>query len=219
MVAGIFGFGFGSHSGTGTLAPDILALQEVDAPLDIPTCMDECGYQGHHTPTDITGRIGRVDACAIYFRRDRWTSIDVEIIRLDDLATLCTPPPTNQEPGNDGISTTTTISTSTTTPTTTRANSLIGIESSFLRKNMALLVRLQHVETGQDLVVAVAHLFWNPLYPDVKVRASSSSSSYVCVRGLEGSSSLITVLIFPVGSCVKPTTWRLGLIPLPEDLQ
>ena len=176
--------------------------------------MDECGYQGHHTPTDFTGRIGRVDACAIYFRRDRWTSIDVEIVRLDDLATLCTPPPTNQEPGNDGTSTSTT-----TTTTPSRANSLIGIESSFLRKNMALLVRLQHVKTGQDLVVAVAHLFWNPLYPDVKVRASSSSSSYVSVCGLEGSSSLITVLIVPVGSCVKPTTWRLGLMPLPEDLQ
>lgn len=137
-------------SATGNLAPDIITLQEVDEPLGIPACMEECGYRGHHTPIDITGKHGRVDSCALYYRTDRWKSVMVESIRLDDLATLCT----KNQAGNFSAS--------------TRA-SLIGIESSFLRKNMALLVRLQHLESRQEIVVVVSHLFWNPLYQDVKV--------------------------------------------------
>lgn len=136
---------------SGNLKPDILALQEVDPPLEIPSCLEECGYKGHHTPTDPSGKNGRVDSAALYYRMDTWKSVGVESIRLDDIATLCS---RNQ--------------TGTFNPST-RA-SLEGIETSFLRKNMALLVRLQHIETGQEIVVAVVHLFWNPLFQEVKVR-------------------------------------------------
>ena len=90
----------------------------------------------------------RVDSCALYYKSDVWTSIEVECISLDDLATLCS---------KNGIFT-----------PSTRA-SLMETESNFLRKNVALLVRLKHIETKQEVVVAVAHLFWNPLYQDVKV--------------------------------------------------
>lgn len=134
------------------LQPDILALQEVDAPLEVPSCLQrDCGYHGHHTPTDPSGKNGRVDSCALYYRIDTWESVAVESIRLDDIATLCS--------RNQG---------GTVNPST-RA-SLEGIEKSFLRKNMALLVRLKHLETGQEIVIAVVHLFWNPMYQEVKVR-------------------------------------------------
>lgn len=129
---------------------DLIALQEVDAPLQVPQCMKECGFEGHHTPSDSSGKNGRVDSCALYYKSDVWTSIEVECISLDDLATLCS---------KNGKFT-----------PSTRA-SLMGTESNFLRKNVALLVRLKHIETKQEIVVAVAHLFWNPLYQDVKVGA------------------------------------------------
>lgn len=136
---------------TGDLRPDFLALQEVDPPLQIASCLAECGYQGHQTATDPSGRIGRVDSCGLYYRQDTWKSVEVESIRLDDLASLCS--------RNQGG----------TFHSSTRA-SLEGIECSFLRRNMALLVRLQHLPTGQEIVIATAHLFWNPLYPEVKVK-------------------------------------------------
>jgi hypothetical protein len=135
---------------TGNLRPDFLALQEVDPPLQIASCLAECGYQGHETVTDPSGRIGRVDACALYYRQDTWKSVDVVSLRLDDLASLCS--------RNQGGS----------FHSSTRA-SLEGIECSFLRRNMALLVRLQHLSTGHEIVIATAHLFWNPFYPEVKV--------------------------------------------------
>jgi mRNA deadenylase 3'-5' endonuclease subunit Ccr4 len=166
----------------------MIALQEVDAPLHIPAWMEECGYHGHHTPTDVTGKNGRVDACALYFRRDRWTSVQVEMIHLDDLATLCTYHP----PQGTVRTTTSSSSSASTSSTTTRSTSLIGIESNFLRKNMALLVRLQHLTTGYEIVVAVTHLFWNPIHKDVKVRRRSFSSTLVwvfclvCVSGVFG---------------------------------
>jgi mRNA deadenylase 3'-5' endonuclease subunit Ccr4 len=145
--------------------------------------MEECGYSGHHTPTDISGKHGRVDSCALYYRTDSWKSVIVESIRLDDLATLCT----KNRAGNFSAS--------------TRA-SLIGIESSFLRKNMALLVRLQHLETRQEIVVAVSHLFWNPLYQDVK--AGTMTVVYMLLLLLQWVFSPKTVddpLSFPVTSC------------------
>jgi hypothetical protein len=144
---------------TGGLRPDLLALQEVDPPLEIPSCLEECGYQGHHTPTDPSGRNGRVDSCALYYRIDTWKSVAVESIRLDDIATLCS----RNQGGAFNPS--------------TRA-SLEGIETSFLRKNVALLVRLQHLETGQEIVIAVMHLFWNPLYQEVKL----CQAHYVAIK-------------------------------------
>jgi mRNA deadenylase 3'-5' endonuclease subunit Ccr4 len=47
---------------------------------------------------------------------------------------------------------------------------LPGLSYSFLRRNVALLVRLRHQVTGRTVVVANAHLYWNPSYEYVKVR-------------------------------------------------
>ena len=141
------------------MRPDFFALQEVDPPLQIASCLAECGYQGHETATDPSGRIGRVDSCALYYRQDTWKSVDVESIRLDDLASLCS--------RNRGG----------TFHSSTRA-SLEGIECSFLRRNMALLVRLQHLQSGREIVIATAHLFWNPSYPEVKVMFNKQNDTF-----------------------------------------
>ena len=135
-----------------TLKPDILALQEVDAPLEIPQCMKELGYVGVETPTCPAGRDGRVDSCACYFRDDDWKCLENKILRLDDLSTLCS------KRENQGLPSITTSS----------AN-LQGVQSSFIRKNMALLVKLENKHNNQRVVVAILHLFWNPQYDYIKV--------------------------------------------------
>ena len=51
-----------------------------------------------------------------------------------------------------------------------------GVQSSFCRKNMGLLVRLQQQPSKREIVVAVAHLYWNPVFKYVKVRWIPASS-------------------------------------------
>ena len=123
---------------------DILCLQEVDMPLEV---LKECGYDSILTPTarEGNGTGGRVDACGIYFQRDKWKSCGHELIRLDDLATL----------GQTG--------------TMLPISNLQGLSTSFLRRNVALVCRLQHVESNKKIVVANAHCYWNPEYSYVKL--------------------------------------------------
>jgi mRNA deadenylase 3'-5' endonuclease subunit Ccr4 len=170
-----------------SLAPDLLALQEVDPPLGIAACMNELGYDGVETtatPSSSSSSsggkkdgAGRVDACALYYLRDQWRCVDHEIVRLDDLATLCSSSKSKSKSTTAAAATTDTADTTiATTTTTTNHNSrsnnhncLQGVQASFLRKNMALLVRLEHLHTKRQLVVAVLHLYWNPVYEYVKV--------------------------------------------------
>jgi mRNA deadenylase 3'-5' endonuclease subunit Ccr4 len=123
---------------------DILCLQEVDMPLEI---LEECGYDSILTPTarEGNGTGGRVDACGIYFQRSKYKSCGHELIRLDDLATL----------GQ--------------TATTLPISNLQGLSTSFLRRNVALVCRLQHIESNNTIVVANAHCYWNPEYSYVKL--------------------------------------------------
>jgi len=125
------------------LQVDILCLQEVDMPLDI---LQECGYDSILTPTTKEGNSagGRIDACGIFYRKEKWKLSDYELVRFDDLATL----------GQTGE---------------TLISNLQGISTSFLRRNVALVCRLQHVETQQCIVVANAHVYWNPEYEYVKL--------------------------------------------------
>ena len=124
---------------------DVLCLQEVDMPLDE---LKECGYDSILTPTskEGNGAGGRVDACGIYFLKSKWNLCDYELVRLDDLATL---------------------------GQTCLISNLQGLSSSFQRRNVALVCRLQHVETGHTVVIANAHVYWNPEYEDVQAVPST----------------------------------------------
>ena len=125
------------------LKVDILCLQEVD--LDDVRRELEDTYVGLSTPTTNGGGAGgRADACCIYYQKEDWKLVDHQIIRLDDLATLGS------------------------TATSIESN-LQGLQQSFLRRNAALLVKLEHRNTSQRIVVANAHLFWNPEYEYIKL--------------------------------------------------
>ena len=119
----------------------IFALQEVDSPLEVLETLQELGYDGVETPTSPGGKNARVDACGLYFDKDEWVCSKSEAIRLDDLATL--------------------RSKSTQEVTVGTRNNLQGLQASFLRKNMALLVMLEHVQTKKNIMVVVVHLYWN----------------------------------------------------------
>lgn len=128
-----------------TLEPDLVALQEVDPPLEVATCMNELNFQGVETPSSPGGKNGRVDACALYYRQDRWHYKSSEVVFLDELATM------SSRYANEN-------------PSVVGKTNLMGLQTSFVRKNMALLVRLEHLDSNRELVVAVVHLFWNPRY-------------------------------------------------------
>ena len=103
------------------LKVDILCLQEVD--LDDVRRELEDTYVGLSTPTTNGGGAGgRADACCIYYQKEDWKLVDHQIIRLDDLATLGS------------------------TATSIESN-LQGLQQSFLRRNAALLVKLEHRNT------------------------------------------------------------------------
>ena len=120
---------------------DVLCLQEVDSD-DIARKLQDWGYSHVETPrTKGGGSGGRVDSCGIYVRKERWSLVDHELIRLDDLATL----------GAGGVGDTS------------------GLEQSFLRRNAALLARIRNRQSGRTVVVANAHLFWNPGFEYVKL--------------------------------------------------
>jgi mRNA deadenylase 3'-5' endonuclease subunit Ccr4/uncharacterized protein with PIN domain len=133
------------------LQVDVFCLQEVD--MDLNDMLE--GYDSVLTPT-VTGGGGggRVDACGIYFFKENWKLVEHELVRLDDLATL-------------GQSSTTGIE-----------SNLQGLSTSFLRRNVAILCRLQHRQTKQQIVVCNAHVYWNPEYSYVKL----CQVVYVCTR-------------------------------------
>ena len=123
---------------------DIFCLQEVDLQEEIRQHLQDF-YVGVATPTLRGGGAGgRVDACCIYYHKEHWKRIDHQVLRLDDLATLG--------------STATSID-----------SNLQGLQQSFLRRNAAIFIKLQHRTTGKYIVIVNAHLFWNPHYEYIKL--------------------------------------------------
>ena len=153
--------------------PDVLCLQEWDLPNAIVApVLQRHGYtNAAETPRVVGGGAGgRTDACVVYVRTTTtsttttttngcWEPVEHQIVRFDDLATLSS----------------TTAAATATAATTLEAeafngNNLQGIQRSLLRRNMGLLVRLRHRPTQRTVVVANAHLYWNPGFDYVKVR-------------------------------------------------
>lgn len=119
---------------------DVICLQEVDVDV-VQTTLREAGYDGIETPrTKGGGAGGREDSCGIYVCSP-WELIQHELIRLDDLATLSSA--TSKESCGESMN-----------------GNLQGLQQSFLRRNVALVVRLRHSESGRTVVVANAHLYW-----------------------------------------------------------
>jgi len=163
-----------------TSLADIVALQEVDAPLGIRKAMESFGFEALETPAE-----DKSDACGLYFRKTVWDIKEQKVVRLDDLAFLGT----------------------------TLNHNLQGLQSSFVRKNKALLVRLQEKRfPHRDVVVGVVHLYWNPMYEYVKVRfvicdcqcsLSIAQLDSSCVRRILSCNKLETLAMVVLLFCVE----------------
>ncbi|KAL7530412.1 hypothetical protein ACHAXR_003484, partial [Thalassiosira sp. AJA248-18] len=143
-----------------------LALQELDLvqPDDpILPAFESWGYQVVRTSTDQ-----RKDCCAIAFDRSKFSLVDYEIVRFDDLATL-----QNNNNSTDGNNNNTTLNDGyNNIRPSKKPNSpseLTGMVRSFLRRNCAVVAHLKSVETKQSLIVASVHLYWHPGYEYVKL--------------------------------------------------
>lgn len=139
------------------LMPDIWALQEVDMDEILSKHLSSLGYQGIETPRMKMGcgAGGKVDSCGIYFQKERWKLLDDELVRLDDLASLAAS--SDGDHKEEGA-------------ISSINNNLRGLQQTFLRRNVGLVVRLQSVTCPErTIVVGNVHLFWNPLYEYVKL--------------------------------------------------
>lgn len=128
------------------LDADVICLQEIDVD-HVKTTLQTKGFVGIETPRSQKGGGigGRVDSCGVYIRDADWRIVDDELIRLDDLAFL----------SSDICS----------TLNQHNASTIQGVQQSFLRRNVALLVRIQHRRTLQTVVVANAYVFKPILEP------------------------------------------------------
>lgn len=151
------------------LMPDVWALQEVDMDEILSKHLSGMGYEGIETPRMKIGcgSGGRVDSCGVYYRKDRWTLLDQEVIRLDDLAIM--PAKYQDDESKNG-------------KIESVNNNLQGLQRGFLRRNNALLIRLQSkISPETSVVIAATHLFWNPMYEYVKL----CQMHYIMVRSKE----------------------------------
>jgi Endonuclease/Exonuclease/phosphatase family len=89
---------------------------------------------------------------------------------------------TTTTPNDHNTHTNTTNSTSNySSGSSSSCSNIQGIQQSLLRRNMAIIVRLQHCQSPQRTILIVnAHLFWNPAFEYVKVRVFSSV--WLCVH-------------------------------------
>lgn len=132
---------------------DVICLQEVDLTEEVSGVLSS-EYSVHETPRS---RATRIDSCGIYVRKKHWTVLHEEVICLDDLATLQSKEVTDV--GNDESKR---LATST--------SNIQGIQQAFMRRNQAIVVRIQNTISGRIVVISNAHLYWNPAYEYVKVR-------------------------------------------------
>lgn len=156
---------------------DILALQELDLLADdegVLPALKSWGYDIVHTPT-----VDRKDCCAIVFDKAKFRVVKWEVVKFDDLATLCVKNKTasGENKANHDVPNN--------TNGCTKSNNynikseLTGMVRSFLRRNCAILAHLETITNDsnsisggspkQSLVVASVHLYWNPGYEYVKL--------------------------------------------------
>lgn len=148
-----------------TVGVDIFCLQEVDLPEHVTHYLQRSlGYQACQTPTNKAGGgiAGRVDACAIFFSTEQFEWLDYDrfppqVVHLDDVASL------GRTTANGATTARSTSSSS------SSSLACLGLSSSFLRHNMALMVALRHKATQQTIVVVNTHLYWHPGFEYVKL--------------------------------------------------
>jgi mRNA deadenylase 3'-5' endonuclease subunit Ccr4 len=149
---------------------DVLCLQEVDATL-LPTLgpfFQSLGYRFVYAPRAVNESQAKAapDGCAIVYS-SKWNCLASKIVRFDDLADTNRPPLNLQQ--DDTL-----VSNYTSTYNPSARAGLMGMTSSYRRRNAALLVHLVSTDssTSNDstsVIVGNAHLYWHPGFEYVKL--------------------------------------------------
>ncbi|KAL7496456.1 hypothetical protein ACHAWT_008936 [Skeletonema menzelii] len=156
---------------------DVLALQELDLhqPTDpIIPALESWGYQVVKTTSDQ-----RRDCCAVVFDTSKFKLVRMEVVQFDDLATMKEGTGNNSNDGNTSQTNNNSgeqpnaakkITFNNITPNKNKpaSSELTGLVRSFLRRNCALIVHLEAIQSKQSFVVTSAHLYWHPGYEYVK---------------------------------------------------
>jgi Endonuclease/Exonuclease/phosphatase family len=214
---------------------DVICLQEVDIPDIQEKMHSLGYSDSAETPRmNGGGAGGRIDACAVYVRRSLvsklvsttadspaeeadgdnasdsddvgrtipsspsppWQLVGSELVRLDDLATLSSATEASlhleSQHGADKLK-------------SSSCSNIQGMQMSFLRRNVALIVRLRHTITHETIVIANAHLYWNPGFEYVKVCLCIQNSSLLQYNSIS-LTFLIPLFLYFV-SYVKRTTF------------
>jgi mRNA deadenylase 3'-5' endonuclease subunit Ccr4 len=156
---------------------DIIALQELDlvGPDDpILPAFQRWGYQVIRTPNDQ-----RKDCCAIAFDKSKFTLIEYEVVKFDDLATMHHSTKTMMHDANSKAYKAYAIDCSEASSyssdlkskkSSTTPPELTGLVRSFLRRNYAIMAHLKSIDDKtQSFIVASVHLYWNPGFEYVKL--------------------------------------------------
>ena len=158
---------------------DVLALQELDLirpEEEILPAFERWGYQVVQTRNEQ-----RRDCCAIAFDRKRFELVRYDVVQFDDLASLYTDADNTGSDDAEGQAESDGGDMRSNNRKRRGKNApieriemgqgmpLSGMVRSFLRRNCAVVAQLRSVETGQSIVVASVHLYWNPGYEYVKL--------------------------------------------------
>ena len=172
---------------------DIICLQEVDDYLRkvIVESLTALGYSFVYAPrggiplTSSDVPLGRdipsmsvqvdkrSDGCATFFSKSKWKCVNYSIVNFDDLAE------DDRLPLNEHASTLLDVSTPMVDSNSPKKKNkqkkqtaLSGIIASYKRRNAALLLELEQIQSpskARRVVVANAHLYWHPGYEYVKL--------------------------------------------------
>lgn len=169
---------------------DIICLQEVDNALRdiIVDSLTKLGYSYVYAPrggvplasSDVDcGTVSpskspqvdkRSDGCATFFSKNNWKCVNYSVVHFDDLADEERPPLRDDSVANS-VKQPHPVSNSS-RKRKKKQNALSGIIASYKRRNAALLLELEQIQSpskARRIVVANAHLYWHPGYEYVKL--------------------------------------------------
>lgn len=131
---------------------DFICLQEVDVKVALQTLKPS--YTRLLTPTGH-GRRGdtRVDACCIFYRTNTWDLSEMQIVDMDDLATLLSEEASRMENASQQV----------------KSTMYQEYQKSFRRNNYGIVAKFKNRSSGKCVVVVNTHLYWDPAFEYVKL--------------------------------------------------
>jgi len=135
------------------LKVDFICLQEVDVKVALQTLKKS--YTRLLTPTGHGHGDTRVDACCIFYRTEKWTLCKMQIVEMDELATMESAQSDEEEPA--------------TRMRDVRDSSYEAYQKAFRRNNFGIIAKFKHRSSEKSLVISNTHLYWNPEFEYVKL--------------------------------------------------